>query len=131
MVTGPSDVRIRISMSSPQLRGLTGDVTEPGQDRPRRGEQPVLTGGGGELGEPGAEHEAALHVAGHQAVVLERDREAVRGGSGEAGAGHQTGEGGRSRLEGREHQRGLVENADAASVVHIPILPSQIMGRKR
>ena len=103
-----------LALAAPQLGGLAGDVAQPGQDRPGGGQQPVLAGGGGQLGQPGSEHEAALHVAGHQAVVLERDGEPVGGRPGEAGAGHQTGEGGRACLEGSEHEGGLVENADSA-----------------
>ena len=80
----------------------------------RGGQETVLAGGGGQLGEPGSEHEAALHVAGHQAVVLERHGEPVGGRPGEPGAGHQTGKGGRPGLEGGEHEGGLVENADSA-----------------
>ena len=78
----------------------------------------------------GPEHEAALHVARDQAVVLEGDGEPVGGRPGQSGAGDQPGEGGRSGLEGGEHEGGLVENADSARVVHMAILPSQIMGCK-
>ena len=97
---------------------------------PAAGQQAVLAGGGGELGEPGTEDEATLHVARHEAVVLEGDREAVGGRAGQAGAGDQAGEGGRSGLEGGEHESGLVEHADARSVVHIPIFSSQRVGCK-
>ena len=79
-------------------------------------QQPVLAGGGGEFGQPGTEDEAALHVAGDQAVVLQRDGEPVRGGPGQPGAADQSGQGGRPRLEGGEHERGLVENADAGAL---------------
>ena len=64
------------------------------------------------------------------AVVLEGDREAVGGGSRQSGAGDEAGQGGRSGLECSEHERGLVEHADARSVVHIPILSSQGVGCK-
>ena len=84
-----------------------------------------------ELGEPRAEHEAALHVAGDQPVVLEGHGQAVRGRSGQPGAGDQAGQGGRAGLQRREHEGGLVEDADSARVVHMAILPSQIMGCKR
>ena len=120
-----------LALAAPQLGGLAGDVAQPGQHRAGGGEQAVLAGGGGQLGEPGAEHEASLHVAGHQAVVLQRDGETVGGGPGEAGAGDQPGEGRRTGLEGGEHEGGLVEHADSAGVVHMAILPSQIMGCKR
>ena len=79
----------------------------------------------------GPEHEPALHVAGHEPVVLERDGEPVGGRAGEAGAGDQAGERGGPGLEGGEHEGGLVEDADSARVVHMAILPSQIMGCKR
>jgi hypothetical protein len=119
-----------VARASPQLRGLAGDVAEPGQHRAGGGEQAVLAGGHGQLGESRAEHEAALQVASHQTVVLEGDREPVGGGPREAGGGDQPGQGGRARLERGEHQGGLVEDPDATCVVHMAILPSQIMGRK-
>ena len=90
-------------------------------------EQPVLAGGRGELAEPGAEHEAALHVAGHQAVVLERDGEPVRRRAGQPRGGHELGEGGGPGLESTENDGGLVQDADSARVVHASILPSHVM----
>ena len=121
-----------VALAAPQLRGLAGDVAQPRQHRAGGGQQPVLAGGGGQLGQPRAEHEPALHVAGDQPVVLQRDGEPVRGRPGESGAGDQAGQGGRARLEGGEHEGGLVEHADAdsAGIVHMAILPSQIMGCK-
>ena len=80
--------------------------------------------------EPGSEHEAALHVAGHEPVVLERDGQPVGGRSGEAGARDETGEGGRSGLERREHEGGFVEHPDSARVVHTLIMPSHNMDCK-
>ena len=130
---GGGDADPDVALAAPQLRGLAGDVAEPGQHRPGGGQQPVLAGGGGQLGQARAEDEPALHVAGDQAVVLQRDGEPVRGRPGQAGAGDQAGQGGRARLERGEHERGLVENSDAGSAtgtVHIAILPSQIMGCK-
>ena len=119
-----------LALATPELGGLAGDVAQSGQDGAGGGEQAVLAGRCGELGEAGAEHEAALHVAGDQAVVLEGDREAVGGGPGQTGAGHQARQSGRSRLERGEHEGGLVEYADARSIVHIPIFSSQGVGRK-
>ena len=115
---GGGDADPVVALAAPQLGGLAGDVAQPGQHRAGGGEQPVLAGGGAELGQPGSEHEAALHVAGDQAVVLERHREPVGRGSGQAGRGHETGQRGRSGLEGGEHEGGFVENADSARVVH-------------
>ena len=128
---GGGDADAVLALAAPELGGLAGDVAQSREHRAGGGEQPVLAGGGGELGEPRAEHEAALHVAGDQAVVLEGDGEPVRGRAGQAGAGDQAREGGRSGLEGGEHEGGLVEHAHAAGVVHMAILPSQIMGCKR
>ena len=73
-----------VALAAPQLGGLAGDVAQPRQHRTGGGEQPVLAGGGGQLGEPRAEHEAALHVAGNEAVVLQGDGEPVGGRPGQA-----------------------------------------------
>ena len=97
---------------------------------PGGGQQPVLAGRRRQLREPRAEDEAALHVAGHHAVVLQRDREPVRGRAGETGGGDQPGQGGRTGLQRAQHQSRLVENADAARVVHATILTSQSVKRK-
>ncbi len=97
---GGGDADAVLALAAPQLGGLAGDVAQAGEHGPGGGEQPVLAGGRGQLGEAGAEDEPALHVAGHEAVVLEGDREAVGGGSGEAGAGDQAGEGGGARPRG-------------------------------
>ena len=42
----------------------------------------------------------------------------------------ERGEAGRAGLEGAQNDRGLVENADSARVVHVPILPSHALRRK-
>ena len=128
---GGGDADAVVALAAPQLGGLAGDVAQPRQHRAGGGQQPVLAGGGAELGQPGSEHEAALHVAGHQPVVLQRHREAVGGGSGQAGGGHETGQRGRSGLQGREHEGGFVEDADSARVVHTLIMPSRILICKR
>jgi hypothetical protein len=47
-------------------------------------------------------------------MVLEGDGQAVRGGSRKTRRTDQTGQCCGARLEGAEHQRGLVENADTA-----------------
>ncbi len=76
---GRRDADPVLTLAPPQLGGLAGDVPQPCQDGPGRGEQAVLAGSGAELGEPGTEDEAALHVAGDEPVVLEGDREPVGG----------------------------------------------------
>jgi hypothetical protein len=63
-------------------------------------------------------------------VVLESHGEAVSGGPGQTRAGHEACEGGWAGLEGCEHEGRLVENADARSVVHMPIFSSQRVGCK-
>ena len=127
---GGRDAHAVLALAAPQLGRLAGDVAQPGQHGAGGGQQPVLAGGGRQLGQARAQDEAALHVARDEAVVLEGDREPVRGGAGQAGAGDQAGQRGGPGLEGGEHERGLVEHADPAGVVHMPILPSQLMGRK-
>ena len=127
---GGGDADAVVALAAPQLRRLAGDVPQPGEHRPGGGEQPVLAGGRRELGQARPQDEAALEVARHQSVVLERDGEAVCRRPGETGRGDQAGQGGRSRLERGEHESCLVEHADAAGGVHMAILPSQIMGRK-
>ncbi len=125
------DTHTVLALTTPQLGGLAGDVSQTCQDGPCRSEQAVLACCGRELGETRTEHEAALHVAGHEAVVFEGYRKAVRGRSGQPGAGHQASEGGRAGLECGKHQSGFVENSDSTRVVHMAILSSQIMGCKR
>ncbi len=80
---GRGDADAVVALAAPELGGLAGDVAQPRQHRAGGGEQPVLAGGRGELGEPRAEDEAALHVAGHEPVVLEGHREPVGGRTGQ------------------------------------------------
>ena len=94
-----------------ELGALPGRVPELDQHRLGDGEQPVLAGRRGELGDPGAEDEPALHVPGQQPVVLEGDRYAVRGGAREPGRGDQLGEGGRAALDGGQDGHGFVQHA--------------------
>src|SRR5436190_23687952 len=127
---GARDAHPAVALAAVQLGALAGDVAQPGEHRVRGLEQPVLAGGRGQLAQPGAEHEPPLQVAGHQAVVLEGGREAVRGRARQAGRGDEGGQAGRPRLEGTENDGGLVQDANSARVVHVPILPSQPPRRK-
>jgi hypothetical protein len=127
---GGGDADTVVTLPAPQLRRLAGDVTQACEHRAGGGEQAVLAGGDGELGEARPEHEPALEVARHQTVVLQGHGEPVGGGPGETGGGHQAGQGGGPGLERGQHEGRLVEDPDAAGVVHMAILPSQIMGRK-
>ena len=79
----------------------------------------------GELGDAGAEDEPSLHVPREHPVVLERDRDPVRGGSRQPGGRDQLGEGGAPAFHRGEHRNGLVQYPDAARVVHVLIPPSQ------
>ena len=128
---GRSHAYAVFALAAPQLSRLASDVTQACEHGAGGGKEAVLTGRRRELGQPRPEDEAALHVARHEAVVLKGDGEAVSSGSGESGAGDQAGQSGGSGLEGREHEGGLVEHADSTRVVHMAILPSQIMGCKR
>ena len=60
------------------------------------GQEMILARGAGQLGEPGAQDEAPLGVAGDQAVELQGDRDAVCRGAGKMGGGHELGQSRRS-----------------------------------
>ena len=116
-----------LALPAEHLRGLAGDVAEPGQHRSGGGQQPVLTGGRGQLAEPGTEDEPALQIAADQPMMLQGDGEPMGGRTGQSGGRHEAGQGGRSGLQGAEHQGGFVEDADTARVVHALILPSRML----
>ena len=97
-----------------ELGALPGHVPELDQHRLGDGEQPVLARRRGELGDPRAEHEPALHVPGEQPVPLEGDRDTVGGGPRQPGRLDQLGEGGRAALGGGQHANGFVQHADTA-----------------
>ena len=61
---GGGDADAVLALAAEELGALAGDVAQRAEHRAGGGEQPVLAGGGGELGEPRAEDEAALQVAG-------------------------------------------------------------------
>jgi hypothetical protein len=89
-------------------------VAQGTQHRARSGEQAVLAGGRRQLGQPRAEDETTLHVARHEAVVLERHRQPVGGRSGQPGRPDELGESGRARFQRRQDSGSLVQNADPA-----------------
>ncbi|GHH65711.1 hypothetical protein GCM10018775_86800 [Streptomyces umbrinus] len=101
-----------------------------GEHRARRREEAVLARGRGQLGEAGAENEAALHVARHHPVVFKCHGEAMCRGSCQPGCRDQPCEGGRTGLQGAQDKGCLVQNADAATVVHETILASHSVKRK-
>src|SRR5690606_29074219 len=98
---------------------------ELGEDGGGHGEQPVLTGGAGQLGEPRPEDEASLGVARDDTVVFECHRQAVCRRPGQAGRLNELREGRGARLQCVEYENGLIEYSDPARVVHTPILPSR------
>ncbi|GGS58788.1 hypothetical protein GCM10010156_16820 [Planobispora rosea] len=63
-------------------------------------------------------------------MVLQRDREPVGRGPGQAGRLDELRQGSRAGLKSVEHENGLVEYADSARVVHTPILPSRHMRKQ-
>ena len=87
-------------------------------------------GRGRELAEPRAEDEPTLQVAADQAMVLQRGRQPVGRRPGQAGRLHQGRQAGRPGLQCAQHDGGLVQNADSATLVHAPILPSHRLRRK-
>ena len=52
-----------IALTAVELRALGGALAQRGQDRAGGRQQAVLTRGGSELGEAGAEDEASLQIA--------------------------------------------------------------------
>ena len=118
-----------LALAAEQLGALVGVVAQGAEHRAGGREQAVLAGGRGELAEPRAEDEAPLQVARDQPVVLEGHGEPVGRRAGQAGGGHELGQGRRAGLERAEDDRRLVENADATSVVHVLILTSQCLRR--
>ena len=92
---GGGDADALVALAAEELGALVRVVAQRAEHRAGGGEQPVLAGGRGELAEPRAEHEASLHVARDEAVVLEGDRQAVGRGSGEPGGADELGQGGR------------------------------------
>ena len=92
---------------------------------PGDGEQSVLPGRRGELGDPGAEDEPALDVTGEQAVMLQCDGDTVGSRPGQARCLNELSQRGRAALSGGKYANGLIQYADSARVVHVLILPSQ------
>jgi len=127
---GGGDAHPVLTLAAEQLRRLAGDVPQPCQHRAGGRQQPVLAGGRGQLAESRAEHEASLHVAADQPVVLESDRQAVSRRTCQTRGRHESGQGRRPGFEGGQHEGCFVENTDSARVVHETILPSRIVERK-
>ena len=119
-----------VALPAVELGALARHVAQVGEYRSRRGQQAVLAGRRGELREPRTEDEPALHVPRHHPVVFQSHGEAVGRGSCEPGRRDQPGEGGRTGLQCAQYQSCLVENADAARVVHETILASHTVKRK-
>ena len=113
------DAYAPIALTAVQLGGLVGVDAELLQNRVGHGGELVRDRGGGQLGQAGAEHEAALHVAGHEAVVGQGHGEAVRGGACQAGGLDEIAQGDGAGLEAVEDERGLVENANAGGTVGV------------
>ena len=109
---GGRDADAVLALAAEELGALVGVVAQRAEHRPGGGEQAVLTGGGGELAQARPEDEPALEVAGHEAVVLQRDRQPVRRRSGQSGGRDELREGRRAGLEGAEDDGRLVEDAD-------------------
>jgi hypothetical protein len=103
-----------VALPPVELRRLAGVVTQRCEHRSGGRQEPVLSGRRRQLREARAEDEAPLQIAGDQPVVLQGDREPVRGGTGETGGGHELGQRGRPGLQRAEYDRSLVEHADPA-----------------
>ncbi|GKQ41284.1 hypothetical protein ALMP_78010 [Streptomyces sp. A012304] len=101
-----------------------------GEHRPGGRQETVLARRGGQFRQARAENETALHVARHHAVVFQSHGQTVSRGSCESGGRDQPREGGRTGLQGAQDKGCLVQNADAATVVHETIFPSHSVKRK-
>ena len=106
-----------------KLRAFPCHVAKLVQYRLGDGEQPVLAGRRGELGDPRAEHEPALHIPGQQPVMLEGNRDPVRGWPREPGRRDELRQRGRTALHRGEHRQRLVEHADATAEAALPAVP--------
>ena len=126
---GGGDADPEVALAAIQLGRLAGDVAQAGQHGSGRREQPVLASGRGQLAESRAEHEPALDIAADEAMMFEGDRESMGRRAGQPGGRHEAGERCWSRFECGQHERGFVENADSARVVHVLILPYRIVRR--
>ena len=98
---GGGDADALVALAAEELGALAGEVAQGAEHRPGGGEQAVLAGRRGQLAEPRAEHEPALHVARDQPVVLERDGEPVGRGAGQSGGLRPAGPGWPGRPRGR------------------------------
>jgi hypothetical protein len=119
-----------VALATEELRALVGVVAQGAEDRAGCREETVLAGSRCELAQAWPEDETSLHVARHEAVVLEGDRQSVCRWPGEAGGADELRQRGRACLEGAEYCGGLVENADSTRVVHALILTSQALRRQ-
>ncbi len=104
---GGGDAHAVLALPAVELGALVGVVAKRTEHRAGSGQQAVLPGGRGELTETRPEHETALQVAGHEAVVLECDGQSVRRRAGEAGGRDELCERGRTGLEGTEDDAAL------------------------
>src|SRR5690606_9859966 len=82
---GAGDADALVALATEELGALAGRFAQPGEDRAGRGEQPVLTGGRRQLGQPWAEDESSVQVAGDQSVMLQSDGETVGCGPSQSG----------------------------------------------
>ena len=116
-----------VTLAPEHLSRFAGDVPQPREDRPGRGQQPVLPGRRRQLAQPRTENESALKVTRDEAMMLQCHRKPVSRWSGQTGRRDQSSEGGWSGLQGAQHEGGFVKDADTARVVHALILPSRML----
>ena len=116
---GGRDAYAPVALAAVQLGGLVGVEAELLQNWVGHGGELVRDRGGGQLGQARAEHEAALHVACHKAVVSQGYGEAVCGGAGQAGGLDEVAQGDGAGLEAVEDERGLVEYTHAGGTVGV------------
>ena len=123
------DAHALFALTTVNLRALASAVEQRLQNRAGGGEQAILTCGGGELGETRAQYEAAVLVAHHEAVALQRDRQAVRGRAREVRRRDELTERCGAGLERIENLYGLVEHADAGMNLVVVCRHIVVIGR--
>ena len=102
-----------------ELHRLAGLLLQPCERR--AGVEPAGHGLGGGVAQPDQaqpQREPAVLVTPHQPVGLERDRQAMGGGPGQAGRGHQPGQRLWAPFERAQHADRLVHHPDTTYAVH-------------
>ena len=119
-----------VALTTEHLSRFARDVPQSSEHRSGRRQEAVLAGSGGQLAESWTEHESALQIPADETMMFEGHGKSMGRWSRQPGRGYQTSQGGRSSLQGAEHQGGFVQDTNTARVVHALILPSRMLEGK-